>query len=213
MFGCLGLGIVDLKAQLFACEACAVDQHINTVNAVRKDLEESLAVYRSFCQSIYHFQRFWTLYSVHLPVFRYILVVHVQFSLVGVKPDEHISAEECRDPVALFIHTHDNHVIDDLSLVIKHRGVALTAYREIANGLREHQLQKFSTIPACDFHNLMCPQIPAYRFTYSHMLGTLHFIIAVDILIHNRIRIFHNTRLLSVKLAASAELIYFFSDF
>ena len=46
------LGIIDLKANLLAGEACAVDKNVDAVNAVGEDLEEFLAVDRRFHQRI-----------------------------------------------------------------------------------------------------------------------------------------------------------------
>ena len=66
--------------------------------------------------------------------------MYVQLTLVRFKPDEHVRAEQRRDPVALFFHAHDDNVVDDLGVIVQHRGIALAAEREIADGLRKELL-------------------------------------------------------------------------
>ena len=140
LLGCLVLRIVNFKAQLFAREARAVDENIDAVNAVGEDLEEFLSIHRCFDQRVHHFQRFRSLHGVHFPLLCDILPVNVPFALVRLEPDEHIRAEQRRDPVALLFHAHDDDVVDDLGVIVQHRGIALAAEREIADGLREELL-------------------------------------------------------------------------
>ena len=66
--------------------------------------------------------------------------MNVPFALVRLEPDEHIRAEQRREPVALLFHAHNDDVVDDLGVIIQHRGIALAAEREIADGLREELL-------------------------------------------------------------------------
>ena len=59
--------------------------------------------------------------------------MNVQFALVRLEPYKHIRTEQRRNPVTLFFHAHDNDVVDDLGVIVQHRGIALAAEREIAD--------------------------------------------------------------------------------
>ena len=179
---------IQLVAQLFTGEACAIDIHRNSVDLIGLHLEELLIIYRVLYQCIHHLHGTGSLYGVHLPLLRDVLILHFIGPLMGVEPGEHHHLEQRGDPELLVLHAEDHDIVDDLGILVQHGGVTLAAVFQVTDVLGEDVVEERCGVLAGHFHQLVGPEVPTHCIADGHMLAALHIVKFINVFIYDRVR-------------------------